>query len=255
MRSSLERKYNIFFDAEYKKQFIDIEIKQTIEMDDTNLDEKMNKINNEFALAATLFIANQSENQSNFIRQTNIKEINDAVVQEEVLFVSRIAQEEAEVTRLRGDLVFANEAQRSRLNRRIRQRESQIRETTENSQEVIAENIGRNLINKSQARSDLIASQNVGLAESWARQTEASLTEAAALATAAGALVRINKTWIAILDNKTRAAHSSADSQEVSVNESFVVGGESLLMPRDPNGSPGNIINCRCISQNSVDTI
>lgn len=101
----------------------------------------------------------------------------------------------------------------------------------------------------------MIASQNVGLAESWSSQAEASIINNADLKTPGGGTVKLQKTWIPILDSRTRPAHVAADLQQVDVNESFRVGGESLLMPRDPNGSPANIMNCRCISQHSIKVI
>ena len=41
---------------------------------------------------------------------------------------------------------------------------------------------------------------------------------------------------------------SHADGQEVGIDEAFDVGGEALMYPADPAGSPGNIIRCRCTS-------
>lgn len=61
----------------------------------------------------------------------------------------------------------------------------------------------------------------------------------------AGYLVTL-KTWTSVGDEKVRDAHADADGQEVESSESFDVGGESLDYPGDPNGSPGNVINCRC---------
>ncbi len=59
------------------------------------------------------------------------------------------------------------------------------------------------------------------------------------------------KQWDAILDSKTRAAHSRADGQVRSINEPFDVGGERLMFPRDTSlgATAGNIINCRCSMQ------
>jgi len=56
------------------------------------------------------------------------------------------------------------------------------------------------------------------------------------------------KTWVAILDDRTRDAHAEADGQEVGMDEPFSVGGESLMYPGDDNldASPENLINCRC---------
>ena len=57
---------------------------------------------------------------------------------------------------------------------------------------------------------------------------------------------KIVKQWVAVGDNRTRDAHKHADGQMVEMNEAFKVGGEKLMYPGDPNGSPENIINCRC---------
>jgi len=56
------------------------------------------------------------------------------------------------------------------------------------------------------------------------------------------------KTWVAILDDRTRPWHEEADGQTVGVDEPFVVNGEELMMPRDDSlgASPDNLINCRC---------
>jgi hypothetical protein len=39
-----------------------------------------------------------------------------------------------------------------------------------------------------------------------------------------------------------------ADGQVRKANEPFDVGGEELMYPRDPSGSPENTINCHCFS-------
>lgn len=57
---------------------------------------------------------------------------------------------------------------------------------------------------------------------------------------------KIVKQWVAVSDNRTRDAHKHADGQMVDMDEAFKVGGEKLMYPGDPNGSPENIINCRC---------
>ena len=53
--------------------------------------------------------------------------------------------------------------------------------------------------------------------------------------------------WVSAGDEQTRVAHVEAEGQEVDLNQAYIVSGESLLYPGDPNGSPGNIINCRCV--------
>lgn len=58
---------------------------------------------------------------------------------------------------------------------------------------------------------------------------------------------KFRKTWLATEDQRTREDHAAANGQQVDLDEPFVVGGEELMFPGDPNGSPGNVINCRCV--------
>ncbi len=101
------------------------------------------------------------------------------------------------------------------------------------------------------ARSALIAAQEVGTAQSQSRFTEAVMVNSSN-ATLAGETLRgkIVKGWNGILDAKIRPAHAQADFtyalSPIPTVESFIVGGEPLKYPRDPAGSAGNIINCRC---------
>lgn len=54
--------------------------------------------------------------------------------------------------------------------------------------------------------------------------------------------------WAAVEDARTRPAHAEADGQIIELGGTFTVGGEQLRYPGDPNGSAGNIINCRCVA-------
>lgn len=56
------------------------------------------------------------------------------------------------------------------------------------------------------------------------------------------------KEWVASNSERTREDHSMADGQRVNLDDMFEVGGESLMEPGDPAGSPELIINCRCVS-------
>ena len=56
----------------------------------------------------------------------------------------------------------------------------------------------------------------------------------------------MTKTWHAALDERTRDIHEEANGQTVDFYEPFIVGGEPLQYPLDPNASPENVINCRC---------
>lgn len=54
------------------------------------------------------------------------------------------------------------------------------------------------------------------------------------------------KVWRTQEDNRVRDAHARADGQEAQIDRPFYVGGEELMYPGDINGSPDNIVNCRC---------
>ena len=43
-----------------------------------------------------------------------------------------------------------------------------------------------------------------------------------------------------------REEHAAIDGQMVREDEYFLVGGEELMYPRDPRGSPENTYNCHC---------
>ena len=53
----------------------------------------------------------------------------------------------------------------------------------------------------------------------------------------------ITKIWIATLDNRTRDSHAALDGAEIALDEIFDNG---CSRPRDPNGTPAEICNCRC---------
>jgi hypothetical protein len=71
-----------------------------------------------------------------------------------------------------------------------------------------------------------------------------------ALAASQRAQVRLQrilmKRWDSRDDSAVRPGHKRADGQTVPVNQPFIVNMEALMMPGDPAGSPGNVINCRC---------
>lgn len=68
----------------------------------------------------------------------------------------------------------------------------------------------------------------------------------------AGALAAIKdagiskKQWLATNDSRTRPNHKLADGQLVGANEAFVVGGERLQFPGDPDASAKETVQCRC---------
>ena len=60
---------------------------------------------------------------------------------------------------------------------------------------------------------------------------------------AQGMGIKCKKTWLATLDSRTRDTHQHLDGKTVGVDEKFDNG---LLFPGDPNGTPGEVYNCRC---------
>lgn len=58
--------------------------------------------------------------------------------------------------------------------------------------------------------------------------------------------IPILKVWDSRDDTRVRFAHEAADGQIRPVSQPFIVGGEALMSPGDPTGSPSNVINCRC---------
>ena len=54
---------------------------------------------------------------------------------------------------------------------------------------------------------------------------------------------KMHKAWIATADNRTRDSHASLDGKEIPLDKIFDNG---CSRPRDPNGTPAEICNCRC---------
>jgi uncharacterized protein with gpF-like domain len=99
----------------------------------------------------------------------------------------------------------------------------------------IARNITKQIPTISRYRANAIARTETHTAANYGSQAAAESTG-----------LNLLKEWVAATDERTREDHLDADGQVVGLSESFDVGGESLMFPGDPSGSPGNIINCRC---------
>lgn len=52
--------------------------------------------------------------------------------------------------------------------------------------------------------------------------------------------------WISTRDQRVRPAHEQAEGQCQPIDRAYLVDGEDLRHPGDPQGSASNIINCRC---------
>lgn len=58
--------------------------------------------------------------------------------------------------------------------------------------------------------------------------------------------LRLFKIWQAVLDDRTRPSHRTANEQQRLIDDPFDVGGAALQWPADAGGPVGEIINCRC---------
>ncbi len=74
----------------------------------------------------------------------------------------------------------------------------------------------------------------------------AAVRTIAAIQTAVGRPQVLDHRWNTVGDDRVRQAHYEASGQTLPVEEPFYVGGERLRYPRDPAGSAGNVVNCRC---------
>jgi len=86
-------------------------------------------------------------------------------------------------------------------------------------------------------------------AETITRQECGRILEAASqkrMEAAAEVVPGLQKMWQHGVSRVPRLSHLAAVGQVRDVNEPFMVGGEALMYPRDPAGSPGNTINCSC---------
>lgn len=65
----------------------------------------------------------------------------------------------------------------------------------------------------------------------------------------------VTRTWVATDDDRTRDTHAEMDGQQVGMDEPFESpSGEQLMYPGDPDASPEETINCRCVVTVSIDS-
>lgn len=58
--------------------------------------------------------------------------------------------------------------------------------------------------------------------------------------------VKVKKTWLAVLDGRTRDAHRELDGVTIDLDEPFVNSIGKIMRPGDPYSQGANIWNCRC---------
>lgn len=54
------------------------------------------------------------------------------------------------------------------------------------------------------------------------------------------------KEWLATEDSSTRPDHAKIDGTSIPIADTFIVGGEYMNAPGDPNASAKQVVNCRC---------
>lgn len=93
------------------------------------------------------------------------------------------------------------------------------------------------------ARTEVIGANNQGGLASWTAVHQS-------LASAGGA---VYKTWLATSDSRTRPDHADIDGTEISVDDTFTVGGQEMNGPGDDGADGDETINCRCTLTFRVD--
>ena len=64
--------------------------------------------------------------------------------------------------------------------------------------------------------------------------------------------IQMQKTWMAVLDDRTRDWHAELDGVSVDLDQPFVNSVGEIMKPADPNADPENIYNCRCTMFTSI---
>lgn len=85
---------------------------------------------------------------------------------------------------------------------------------------------------RTHARTAMTGAQNAGRIEGYHRAEEMG--------------IKLEKEWLATLDNHTRHAHAALDGQHVPVDEPFDSELGPIMFPGDPAARPANVYNCRC---------
>lgn len=126
---------------------------------------------------------------------------------------------------------------------------SKINETTRERLAVEIEdaiNAGQNTIAEITAVIDAVFDGRRKNSETIARTETAPAWNFASLEGWEQSGVVAEKEWLTAHDDAVRDIHAAADGQVVPLALAFTVGEEALRFPGDPDGSAGNIINCRC---------
>ena len=88
------------------------------------------------------------------------------------------------------------------------------------------------------ARTAVTGAQNAGRIESYIEAEEMG--------------IKLQKCWLATLDDRTRHSHAAIDGEAVGTKEYFSNG---CMYPGDPQGEPSEVYNCRCTMITEIEGI
>ncbi len=74
-----------------------------------------------------------------------------------------------------------------------------------------------------------------------------SASNAGELESIKGLDIPLKKEWLSMNDELVREDHQDTNGDEVDLDADFHVGGEELAYPGDPDASPAQTVNCRCV--------
>lgn len=222
------------FDANNQKELIFYETKAS-----DRIDGEVGEVNDKFSELAILFLIEMSEKQADIIMDTTQREIARAYITANSQYLQNLIELDDKVNAIQGEVFTEDHLATNRA----------VDEHIEGRDAFIAAAVIQALRSNITRRSSVITEYNVGLAESWARDTEASLVKdsiRSGLITVGGKTPGVEERWVTMRDSRVRASHVLADNQ-LKVDGFFTVMNEQLRYPRDNNGSPDNIFGCRCV--------
>jgi len=195
-------------------------------------------------IALLMFNYNKTANDFKF----NIRESFEEQVSPEInaLVNTTITKRLRSLSNLRSDLILqtTNILIAKELAKSI---SSLIEKDIEITNIAIAKETRKNLNEKVPGRATTISMSEVQTSAELTKDIEEEILQSNDVVLDGVALATVlNDFWITAGDERVRMAHAAANGQRRGLDGVFIVGGEALRFPGDPNGSAGNIINCRC---------
>ena len=89
------------------------------------------------------------------------------------------------------------------------------------------------------ARTAVTEAENAGRLDSFQRMSDMG--------------IKVKKTWLAVLDGRTRDAHRELDGVTVDLDKPFVNSIGKIMNPGDPAAHGANVWNCRCTMVSALE--